>query len=71
MLHQHQRFIYGNLLYHLRFFLRDIAQELQDMQCKSSFRVYRGQYISFNEINPLRTGGSKTTHLLFNKEKSH
>ncbi|UJR19165.1 hypothetical protein I4U23_022295 [Adineta vaga] len=56
-----------DLLYHLRFFLRDIAEELQGKQCKSSFRVYRGQFMSSSEMKRLKNsvGNLITTNALF------
>ena len=43
-----------NLLFVLRFFIRDIAKELEKNQCKSHLYVYRGQLMSRNETERLQ-----------------
>jgi tetratricopeptide (TPR) repeat protein len=43
-----------NLLFVLRFLIRDIGNELEKNKCKSSIHVYRGQWMSGYEIKKLK-----------------
>ena len=43
-----------DLLFGLRFFIRDIEQQLQKYNCHEQIRLYRGQFISNEELNILQ-----------------
>jgi tetratricopeptide (TPR) repeat protein len=43
-----------DLLYHFRFFIRDIEQQLKGNKCSSQIHVYRGQLMSNEEIQSLK-----------------
>lgn len=43
-----------DLLFHLGFFIRDIEENLQKNQCKSSLEVYAGQLMSIDELQTLK-----------------
>ncbi|CAF4570658.1 unnamed protein product [Rotaria socialis] len=44
-----------DLLFLFRFFIRDIHQQLQELQCSTPLRVYRGQVVSNDELETLKT----------------
>ncbi len=44
-----------DLLFLFRFFIRDIHKQLEQLQCLTPLRVYRGQVISNNELELLKT----------------
>lgn len=43
-----------DILFHYRFFIRDLQKQLQALQCQSRMHVYRGQSISLEEIQMLK-----------------
>ena len=43
-----------NLLFVFRFFIRDLAQKLEQHRCSSPIHTYRGQFISNEELRSLR-----------------
>ncbi|CAF4597674.1 unnamed protein product, partial [Rotaria magnacalcarata] len=43
-----------DLLFLFRFFIRDIHKQLQELQCSTPLRVYRGQLVSNDELQTLK-----------------